>query len=265
MLYNMFSWQFDDIPKPDLKEFPLVSYVIPVYNVYHYLLPCLKSIKKQDYPNIQIIVVDDGSTNRSVRYAIDSYKAMYNDIIAVNKEHKGVGAALNAGFELATGKYICFFAADDVIVARIKTSAQVSVMEKTQADISYFLNMYHGMSTSCAKLVEPKFTPSFVPGFKFLNYIIPKNNWLLHKALLIKEPINSGSLMIRRSAYEKYGPWNENVLTTDYEFLLRYAKLGAKFQPIPGAPIFYRNHRDQCSKQYDKMKTDANKTKEMSK
>ena len=229
-----------------------VSYIVPCYNNEEFVHQSLLSIhcQRMCYPDIEIIVIDDGSTDDSYN---EICKGTFQKKILRFERNYGVGAALNLGFKVASGDYLCFFAADDVILVARKTSEQVSVMKKTNADLSYYLDRYVGEDEYTMELVRPTFVPCRYPVFYFLNYIIPKSNWLLHRALLIKEPINSGSMMITRKAYTKYGGWAEDVLTTDYDLLLRYAREGAKFQPIPGAPILYRTHPGQCSNRTDQM------------
>lgn len=92
----------------------LISFIVPVFNTQSFLNRCLESIIKQDYPNIEIIIVNDGSTDRS-QEIIDKYLDKYNCIQCINQSNSGVGAARNAGIAKAEGDYISFVDSDDCI------------------------------------------------------------------------------------------------------------------------------------------------------
>lgn len=93
---------------------PIVSVLIPVYNVEEYLEKCLKSVMAQTLNNIEIICVNDGSTDGSLKI-LEKYKALDRRIKVVNKENGGLPSARNAGLEIARGKYIGFVDSDDYI------------------------------------------------------------------------------------------------------------------------------------------------------
>ena len=92
-----------------------VSIIVPVYNVEKYLEKCLDSIVKQTYENIEIILVDDGSTDKSGTI-LDQYAEMDNRISVIHKKNEGVSTARNTGIEAARGEYICFADADDYLM-----------------------------------------------------------------------------------------------------------------------------------------------------
>lgn len=92
----------------------LISIIVPVYNTEKYIERCLDSIMKQDYPNFEVILVNDGSTDES-RIIIQKYKEKYKNISYIKQENKGVGAARNAGIKVAKGDYISFVDSDDYI------------------------------------------------------------------------------------------------------------------------------------------------------
>ena len=91
---------------------PLISIIIPVYNSEKYLKECLDSVINQTYNNLEIIVVNDGSTDNSLQI-IQSYKD--NRIKLINKENGGVSSARNVGLKQATGEYIMFVDSDDCL------------------------------------------------------------------------------------------------------------------------------------------------------
>lgn len=91
-----------------------ISVIIPVYNVEHFLPQCIESIIGQTVRNLQIILVDDGSTDTSGRIC-DEYAAKDNRIVVIHQKNLGVSAARNAGIDIAVGEYIAFADSDDVV------------------------------------------------------------------------------------------------------------------------------------------------------
>ena len=93
-------------------KLPLVSVIIPVYNVAPYLRECLESVIHQTYRRLQIILVDDGSTDDS-GLICDEYSLKDPRISVIHKQNQGLGAARNTGMQSADGKYIIFLDSDD--------------------------------------------------------------------------------------------------------------------------------------------------------
>lgn len=91
-----------------------ISIVVPIYNVEKYVKKCIESLIKQTYKNIEIILVDDGSTDNSVGI-IDEYANKDPRVVAIHQENKGVSAARNAGLKVARGEYIGFVDPDDYV------------------------------------------------------------------------------------------------------------------------------------------------------
>ena len=93
---------------------PLLTVVIPVYNVEKYLNRCLESILIQEWKNYDIILVDDGSTDRSPQIC-DDYVKIYDFISVIHKENGGLSEARNTGISQAKGEYVYFPDSDDWI------------------------------------------------------------------------------------------------------------------------------------------------------
>lgn len=90
----------------------MVSVIVPVYNVERYLKRCLDSLLNQEYKNIQIIIIDDGSTDNSGRIC-DEYANRYENIKVVHQTYNGVSDARNKGVDASDGDYIMFLDGDD--------------------------------------------------------------------------------------------------------------------------------------------------------
>ena len=91
-----------------------VSVIVPIYNVEPYLRECLDRVCGQAYENMQIILIDDGSTDGS-GLICDQYAEKDNRVTVVHQKNRGLVAARKKGIELATGKYITFVDGDDWI------------------------------------------------------------------------------------------------------------------------------------------------------
>lgn len=91
---------------------PLISIIVPVYNVEKYLAKCIESILRQSYSNFELILVDDGSKDKSGSIC-DEYAKRDNRIKVYHKQNGGVSSARNYGIDMATGDWICFVDSDD--------------------------------------------------------------------------------------------------------------------------------------------------------
>lgn len=112
----------------------LVSVIVPVYNVEKYLARCIDSILNQTLKNIEIILVNDGSTDSSP-VICDGYKNKYENIKVIHKENNRVSAARNDGIKVAKGKYIGFVDSDDWIESEMFES-MYKVAEDTKSDFA---------------------------------------------------------------------------------------------------------------------------------
>lgn len=105
----------------------LISIIVPVYKVEQYLMRCLDSIREQTYPNLEIILVDDGSPD-NCGMICDDYVKKDSRIQVIHKQNAGLGMARNSGLEVATGKYVVFVDSDDWLkpnmVQTLVTAAQ---------------------------------------------------------------------------------------------------------------------------------------------
>lgn len=92
----------------------LISVIVPIYNVEKYLEKCLKSIVNQSYNNLEIILVNDGSTDGCLDI-IEKYKKLDDRIKVINKKNGGLSDARNCGMKVANGDYVAFIDSDDFL------------------------------------------------------------------------------------------------------------------------------------------------------
>lgn len=135
----------------------LISIIVPIYNVEEYLPRCLNSLISQDYDNLEIILVDDGSTDKSAEIC-NTYARYDCRIKAFHKENGGVSSARNFGLKRASGNWIGFVDADDYIQSNMYSKMALEIPKTSKLIIS------------CAVMVEdikgnevPHLSSSFIP------------------------------------------------------------------------------------------------------
>lgn len=118
--------------------YDLVSVIVPVYNTEAYLATCIYSILNQTYPCIEIILVNDGSTDHSLDIC-RKFESFYKNVRVINQHNKGVSAARNSGLKNATGKYISFVDSDDQLCSNA-------------IELMYSLMISYDVSIVCASM-----------------------------------------------------------------------------------------------------------------
>ena len=117
---------------------PLISIIIPVYNVEKYLKECLNSVINQTYTNLEIILVDDGSTDSSGQMC-DEFAKKDNRIKVIHKQNGGLSSARNAGLDVMSGEYLAFVDSDDMVdEAYIATLFDLIKKYDTKIAMCYF-------------------------------------------------------------------------------------------------------------------------------
>lgn len=114
---------------------PLISVIIPVYNVEKYICRCLDSVLQQTYRNYEIILINDGSTDNSGNIC-QHYQSIEPKITLLSQKNQGLSSARNVGIELAKGAYLTFIDSDDCVRSSYLEKL-LKVMEKHDADISF--------------------------------------------------------------------------------------------------------------------------------
>lgn len=124
---------------------PLVSIIVPVYNVEEYLDECVESLVNQTYPDIEIILVDDGSPDNCPKMC-DGWAKRDNRIKVIHKSNGGLSDARNAALNVVSGKYLIFVDSDDIVTNDI-IETYVTIAEKESVDAvlgEHFVSFYNG-------------------------------------------------------------------------------------------------------------------------
>ena len=205
---------------------PLVSIIISSFNAEKYIASTLDSVLQQTYSDVEIIVVNDGSTDNTLAIA-ESYKTRGVQVISQDK--KGQDAALNLGYKYSKGLYIKFMDSDDLINPEM-IKLQVNAISSSSDHIAYgeWARFYHNKPSNA--------------NFEYLDY------WKDADPIefLIARPegvmLQCGIMLIPRHLIDKVGGWNERlILYNDTEFFNRIilASKGVKF--VKGARLYYRS------------------------
>lgn len=121
-----------------MKENNLISIIIPVYNCEKYLDRCIKSILKQNYSNFEIILVDDGSTDKSGKIC-DYYKKNHNNIYVIHKKNTGQSDSRNIGTKFSKGNLIMYIDSDDELSCDCLSELE-TIFKSGNFDLLFFRN-----------------------------------------------------------------------------------------------------------------------------
>lgn len=133
-----------------------ISVIIPVYNVEQYLEKCVESVLNQTFQDIELILVDDGSSDSSSEIC-DRYQVLYNRVHVIHQPNTGAGIARNRGLEIAEGKYITFVDSDDYLERDILEKLyNTATVEKSDCVISGSTMIYSNGSMGLMPVVKGK-------------------------------------------------------------------------------------------------------------
>lgn len=192
---------------------PRISIVIPSYNKVDYIEATLASIVSQNYPNLEVIIQDGGSTDGSVDI-IKQFTEKYPGIFQwVSKKDNGQVDAINTGLKKATGEILTYINADDVYKMEALFLVGESFFKNPQA---LWLTGYGDIIDGSGKIFSSWVT-------KYKNFFLNINQYWL---LLIVNYITQPATFLSRKAYEKYGPFTgtKNYIM-EYELWLKLGKV----------------------------------------
>lgn len=213
-----------------------VSVIMPAYNGERYIAAAMRSVLEQTYPDLELIVVDDGSTDRTSAVVAD-FKALDERITYVFQANSGQGKARNTGIETAQGDLIAFLDQDDLWVKE-KLAVQLDALHKTGADV-----VFGGSFVFHDDNVADETMPWETLRGKF-------DGATMFPLLFMFDRIPMLSAMVRRDVLHDVGLLEEDRRyqnCDDYDLWLKLAEHGATFVGLSERLVRYRLHGTQAS------------------
>ncbi len=214
----------------------LVSVVIPVFNQAAYVTQAVESILSQTYRDLEIIVVDDGSTDDSAAKI-----ATLNDarLQFVQQENCGPSAALNTGLRLSHGVYVAILGGDDVADPR-RIELQIETLERWNLDSVHCKpRMIDHNGTALPRDQYPSFlnAPTGCDPARHLRQLFLDGNYFC-----------APSQCMRRAVIDRVGYFHEGLVQLqDFEYMLRTAGIGMRLQILDDPLVSYRRHHGSLS------------------
>lgn len=220
----------------------MVSIIVPVYNAEKYLDECINSIRQQNYTNIEIILVDDGSTDNSA--SICNYHASVDNRITVyRKRNGGVSSARNYGIEKARGEYIAFADSDDILkrelIETLLTCLEKNKVDRVCGGYEHLYEdghlVYRKTRVADGMYKTEDFLPIMIDDGTMSGFLFSGVN----NSVFVKEIIDANNIRFREDI--KY---NEDGL-----FSFEYALHSESMYSLRSKPLYlYRQHKESATK-----------------
>lgn len=208
----------------------LVSIVIPCFNASETLEKTLNSLIKQNYSHYEVIMVDDGSTDRTPE-TIHLYEKKDHRFRSFRQENKGVAAARNKGVDLARGEFISFLDADDLFYANSLTDRVEALIPENNSDL---------LGVFCpAEMIFPNGESM---GFPVLfNYPLPNDK--LYFSFMPESVFNPSCVIVKKEEFLKAGGFDETISPAeDYLMWHKMMQSGGYFKIVRSCKIGYTQH-----------------------
>ena len=224
---------------------PKISVIVPVYNTEKFLPTCLESIINQTYQNLEIIIINDGSTDSSLTLC-EQYQKQDKRIKIINKKNEGQAIARNTGIKEATGNYIHFIDSDDFI------------------SLNYYENMLKAGAKTNADILLGEVYNEKHPNtsIKYQDIYLLKNlDDKIYKTLFFIHGWCWRYLIKREFVLKNNLSFTKGHIIEDIPFTLSAAIAANKIITVPGAEYFYRfNTSSSMNNKKEKKKRDSDRT-----
>lgn len=211
-----------------MHEPHLISVIMPAYNAEDFINESIKSIVSQTYKHLELIVIDDGSTDRTAQIVTD-WQTIDNRIRLYSRENKGLIYSLNEAVKLSRGDFICRMDVDDI-----------SKPNRLKRQLSHLLTTNHELCGSFAEVF----------GDTHRDLPQPFKSQDIYEYLFFGNPIIHPSIMATKSFLNK-NPYNPNYeFVEDYELWVRASQIGVKISNVPEILLRYRTHEKQITRKH---------------
>lgn len=218
--------------------YPLVSVVIPCYNHEKFVQDTIQSVIDQTYSSIELIIIDDGSSDGSVLKILEMVKSCEKRFVRfkfTSRLNKGLSATLNEGLEWCEGKYISTVASDDLILKN-KTKIQVEFLEKNKEVVAVF-GGFTLIDKQGLPLSDHKGSGSF---YNFKDII------------LLDSKLPAPTQMIRATSITEVGGYDSDIKIEDWYMWLKLSLVGSLYA-MEDIVSSYRRHSNNSSSQLTEM------------
>lgn len=217
---------------------PLISVVVPSYNHSSYIEECLRSLIDQTYDRIELIVIDDGSTDDSVLKVLDLEADCSNRFDRYEfryRDNLGLCKTINEGIEWCRGNFLVILASDDVLLPQ-RFSKQISTFSEKKMNEPSLVGIYSGveMINEEGDSLKVKYGSGRFSGFKEVLY---RNEFL-----------PTPTLMLLKSPVLSVGGFNPDFKIEDFYLRLKLTEQGGKFYTMREPLVKYRQHSENLSK-----------------
>jgi glycosyltransferase involved in cell wall biosynthesis len=209
----------------------LVSVIIPAYNAAAYVAEAIDSVLAQDYPLVEVIVVNDGSKDNT----LDILKGYGESIRIIDQANAGPPRARNAGLAAVRGEFVAFLDADDIWLPT-KLSAQVAHLQAHREVCTVFTRWHVWPPDADGIFRLPAVRQVPVPG----GPVVPEYSGWMYTRLLLECHLLTTTVMMRMSMVDEIGGFDVNLFNgDDYDFWLRASRF-AKVDQLDGIGAYYR-------------------------
>lgn len=221
-----------------MMKYPTVSIIVCCYNQAKYVENCLTRIEMLDYQNIELIIIDDCSNDRSLEL-VSRHQSKYPMTIIANEANMGLCASLNRALKQASGKYVKLIAADDSFPSGSITTFVNYLEEHPNIDILYgdvFVMNEVGLVTNR------------ICGLKERVAEIQMNHSLSLDDALLNNIFIGPAYLSKREVYSRVGEFDTDCIIEDWDFNLRCLEKGIKFDYLSDVIANYRHHESNSFK-----------------
>lgn len=230
----------------------LVSVIVPSYNYEKYIVECIKSIEAQEYKEIELIIIDDCSSDNSVRVILNYIEQLElknrfsNIIFRVHKKNMGAHYTINEAIEIANGKYISIINADDLYTPN-RFSTIIPSMEKKNCLFAFSAVEIIDSNSCIAYGDEAEY-------FREIQKNIDGNSIVSHELISQNVAISTGNFVFEKKLYWELGGFSEYKYIHDWDFILR-ASLICEPMYFKETKYLYRLHEVNSFRELDDVAT----------
>lgn len=229
---------------------PLISIIVPVYNVEEHLKKCIESLLNQTYSNLEIILIDDGSTDKSGKIC-DKYSNKYVEIYTYHKKNSGSGLTRNYGMNKARGKYITFVDSDDYVDKDLIRALVTPILKNEKIDT--VIGGFTKIDNSGRILFKEVYEKELFLGDSVKKKLLPRTIGSLPNIKDSIKPTVWNCLysmdIIKKNNLQFVS--ERKVISEDVEWNSHYFLYASKVMIINSALYFYRLNLSSLTKKYD--------------